>query len=301
TPFTPSASGTPVQVAFATKAALRPITDPFFRGFDMKFADFWRFKEWEREFDQYVKNRNLPSLELVRLPHDHFGSFASAVDGVNTPNTQMADNDYAVGKLLEKISNSIYRDSTVVFVIEDDSQDGPDHVDAHRSNIYIAGAHVKQGAVVSERYTTVNVLRTIEELLNIKPLGINDGLEEPIGDAFAAHAEPWAFTAIVPDILRTTALPLPPANASAQQASLLSLPGHDANYWEEKTRGLDFSVEDHLDTARFNRVLWQGLMGDSLSYPATRSGADLRQNRKSLLEQFKNKSSQAQAATSGGN
>jgi len=299
-PFTSGASGTPVQVAFATKAALRPVTDPYFRGFDMNFPDFWRFKEWEREFDQYVKNHNLPSLELVRLPHDHFGSFTTAVDGVNTPTLQIADNDYAVGKLVEKISNSIYRDNTVIFVLEDDSQDGPDHVDAHRSNIYIAGAHVKQDAVISERYTTVNVLRTIEELLGIKPLGINDGLEEPINDAFQAHSEPWAFSAIVPDVLRSTALPLPPANASVKQASLLSFPMHDANYWEEKTRGMDFSVEDHLDTARFNRVLWQGLMGDSTPYPS-RSGADLRQNRKSLLEQFKNKSSQAQAATSGGN
>jgi len=300
TPFTPGASGTPVQVAFATKAALRPVTDPYFRGFDMKFADFWRFKEWEREFDLYVRNHNLPSLELVRLPHDHFGSFSSAVDGVNTPNTQMADNDYAVAKLIEKISNSIYRDSTVVFVIEDDSQDGPDHVDAHRSNIYIAGAHVKQDAVVSERYTTVNVLRTIEELLAIKPLGINDGLEEPINDVFERHARPWAFSAIVPDVLRTTALPLPPANASAQQASLFSFPLHDAKYWEEKTSGLNFNVEDHLDTARFNRVLWQGLKGDSVPYPS-RSGADLRQNRKSLLEQFKNQSAAAQTSTSAAN
>ena len=299
TPFTPGASGTPVQVAFPTKAALQSITDPYFRGFDMSCPDFWRFKEWEREFDMYVKNHDLPSLELVRLPHDHFGSFGAAIDGVNTPNTQIADNDYSVAKLIEKVSNSIYRDSTVIFVIEDDSQDGPDHVDAHRSNIYIAGAHVKQDEVISERYTTVNVLRTIEELLNIKPLGINDGLEEPINDVFERHAKAWAFTAVVPDILRTTALPLPPANASAQQASFLSFPLHDAKYWEEKTKGLDFNVEDHLDTARFNHVLWQGLKGDSVPYPS-RSGADLRQNRKRLLEQFRSQSAQTQSATSGG-
>jgi len=300
TPFTPGASGTPIQVAFATKAALQGITDPYFRGFDMKAADFWRFKEWEREFDLYVKHHNLPSLELVRLPHDHFGSFGSAIDGVNTPNTQMADNDYAVGRLVQKVSNSIYRDSTVIFVLEDDSQDGPDHVDAHRSNLYIAGAHVKQDAVISERFTTVNVLRTIEELLGIKPLGINDGLEEPIADAFQARHEPWAFSAIVPDVLRGTALPLPPANASAKEASLFSLSLHDANYWEEKTRGMDFNNADNLDTARFNRVLWQGLMGESVAYPASRSGADLRQNRKSLLDEFK-KNSSAQTTTSGGN
>jgi len=101
-------------------------------------------------------------------------------------------------------------------------------------------------------------------------------------------------------VLRTTALPLPPANASAQQASLFSFPLHDAKYWEEKTSGLNFNVEDHLDTARFNRVLWQGLKGDSVPYPS-RSGADLRQNRKSLLEQFKNQSAEAQTSTSAAN
>jgi len=299
-PFTPGASGTPVQVAFATKEALQPITDRYFRGYDNKFPDFWRFKEWEREFDQFVQNHNLPSLELVRFPHDHFGNFTTAIDGINTPTLQMADNDYAVGRLIQKIANSIYRDSTVIFVLEDDSQDGPDHVDAHRSNLYIAGAHVKQDAVISERYNTVNVLRTIEELLGIKPLGINDGLEEPINDVFEKQTRPWTFSSIVPDVLRTTALPLPPAGQSAQVA-LLSTLGHDANYWEERTRGMNFSIEDHLDSARFNRVLWQGLMGESVPYPAFRSGADLRQNRKSLLEEFKSKSGQGHTATQGGN
>ena len=82
---------------------------------------------------EYVTHDNLPSLELVRLPHDHFGLFDEAVDGVNTVETEIADNDYAVGLLVEKVARSKYGKDTLIFVIEDDAQNGADHVDAHRS------------------------------------------------------------------------------------------------------------------------------------------------------------------------
>ena len=158
---------TSTRVAFPTKVELQDITDPYFRSFDMRFADFWRYKEWEREFDEYVKNDNLPALELVRLPRDHFGNFNDAADGVNTVEAQMADNDYALGMLAEKIAGSKYAHDTVIFVLEDDAQNGPDHVDAHRSIAFVFGAYVKKGAVVSEHYTTVSMLRTIEEILGM--------------------------------------------------------------------------------------------------------------------------------------
>jgi len=278
-PFTPGATGSPVQVAFATKAALLNTTDPYFRGFDNNFPDFWRFKEWEREFDRYVANGDLPSLELVRLPHDHFGDFGTAIDGVNTVETQMADNDYAVARLVERVSNSPYKDNTVVFVIEDDAQDGPDHVDAHRSNAYVVGAYVKQGAVVSTRYTTVSVLRTIEDLLGMPPLSLNDGLTPPMAGVFQSNVEPWTYSALVPQVLRTTALPLPAPISAQAYAS----PRHDAKYWQSKTRGMDFAEADDLDTPRFNRILWEGMMGRTL-YPVNRSGADLSADRRALLE-----------------
>ena len=120
-------------MATATKANLQQVTDPYFRGFDQRFPDYWRFKEWEREFDDFVAHDNLPSLELVRLAHDHLGLFNEAVDGVNTVETEIADNDYAVGLLVEKVAHSKYAKDTLIFVIEDDAQNGPDHVDAHRS------------------------------------------------------------------------------------------------------------------------------------------------------------------------
>ena len=115
-------------VAYSTNVSLAPYTDPYFRGWDPTYPDFWRFKEWEREFDTKFVNgtEDLPAMSLVRLMNDHTGAFATAIDGVNTPEIQQADNDYAVGMLVEKISKSKYANDTLIFIIEDDAQDGPD-------------------------------------------------------------------------------------------------------------------------------------------------------------------------------
>jgi DNA-binding beta-propeller fold protein YncE len=280
-------------VAYATKAALRPVTDPYFRGFDQKFPDYWRFKEWEREFDEYEKYGNLPNLELVRLPHDHFGSFGQGIDGVGTVETEIADNDYAVGLVVEKIAHSRYKGDTLIFVLEDDAQDGADHVDAHRSIALIAGPYVKQGAVVSHRFTTVHMLRTIEDILGIEYLGLNDGLAEPMTEVFQTESSDWTYAPLVPDVLRTTQLPLPARasnDASSPSAPCLAdsapLRLRDAAYWASKTRGLNFAVEDDLDTERFNRVVWVGLRGEKVPYPSTRSRRNLRDNREQLLKRF---------------
>src|SRR2546427_3142021 len=179
----PFDSGTPVS--FSTKGPLQPITDHFFRGYDNHFPDFYRVDEWAREFDQFEANGNMPNLEFVRVMHDHTGNFGTAIDGVNTPEIQTADNDYAVGRIVEKVAKSKrYSGNTLVFVVEDDSQDGPDHVDAHRSIAFVAGPYVKQGAVVSTKYTTVSMIATIVDILGIEHLGTYDALDRPMTDAF---------------------------------------------------------------------------------------------------------------------
>jgi DNA-binding beta-propeller fold protein YncE len=273
------------RVAFPTKRALQDVTDPYYRGFDMRFADFWRFKEWEREFDDYVKNDNLPALELVRLPRDHFGTFSGAADGVNTVEAQMADNDYALGMLAEKVASSRYAHDTLVFVIEDDAQNGPDHVDAHRSIALVFGAYVKKGAVVSRHYTTVSVLRTIEKVLGLGALGINDAYQSPMTDVFTISDSSWNFKARVPAILRSTDLPLPPASDAQDHASstTFSQPLHPSSFWAELTKNFDFSEEDKLDSQAFNQILWKGLKGESAEYPTQRSGKDLRKHRSRIL------------------
>ncbi len=259
------------QVAFPANAALAPYTDIHFRGFDTKFADTWRYREWEREFDTYAKRGDLPRLSLVRFMNDHMGEFDKAQDGVNTPERQVADNDYAVGLLIEKVAKSRFAKDTLIFVIEDDAQDGPDHVDAHRSIAFVAGPYVKQGAVVSERYTTVSMLRTIEEILGMAPLNLHDASARPMSSVFDLSARRWTFEATPSDILRGTQLPLPAARSALAPLK----PTHDAAYWANATKGFDFSSEDRLDSAAFNRILWAGLMGDA-PYPDTRSGVNLR-------------------------
>jgi DNA-binding beta-propeller fold protein YncE len=265
-----------VRQFYPAKDALQTRSDLYFRGFDNKYPDYWRFKEWEREFDQFVANGNLPSLELVRFPHDHFGSFADAIDGVNTPERQMADNDYALGQLVQKVAGSPYRDDTLVFVVEDDAQDGPDHVSAHRSVAFVLGPYVKQGAVVSAPYNTVSMVKTIEEVLGLEPLGLNDALAAPMSEVFDPSLSPsmFAYVAKVPAVLRSTSLPVPAATASNSLArptsiAMLKYRHHGAAYWEAVMRGQNFDREDALDTSRFNRALWRGMMG-SRPYPNER-------------------------------
>jgi hypothetical protein len=272
-----------VQVAFPADPGLQNITDPYFPGFDNRLPDYWRVQEWNREFSQYVQNGNLPALTLLRIMHDHFGSFTDpfTLDGVNTVETQIADNDYAVGLVAETVAQSPYKDNTLIFVIEDDAQDGPDHVDAHRSIAFVIGPYVKQGAVISNRYNTVRMLRTIEDILGIPHLNLNDEWAKPMSAVFTAKKKPWSYTAVVPPVLCSTQLPLTCPLATAQSPA--AKPLHSAAYWGEKTKGMDFSREDKLDPERFNRVLWQAFRGENTPYPVHRSRLNLRENRQTLL------------------
>jgi DNA-binding beta-propeller fold protein YncE len=276
--------------AVPTKKSLLKNMDLYFRSFDQNNSDFYLYREWEREFDQFVANGSLPNLSMVRLAHDHFGSFGTALYGINTPALQMADNDYAVGLLAQKVAHSPYKDNTLIFVIEDDAQDGPDHVDAHRSVAYVIGPYVKQGAVISERYTTVNLVRTIEALLGVTPSSLYSAVAAPMSEVFDLKQAEWTYNSIVPGLLRTSQLPLPAANAGnslppTKRVIEYARDTHSASYWQKRIGDMDYDEEDKLDTPRFNRELWKGMMG-AKQYPQTRSGKDLRENREALLKAF---------------
>jgi hypothetical protein len=135
----------------------------------------------------------------------------------------------------------------VILALEDDAQDGPDHVDAHRSLLLAAGAHVRQGAVISAPHTTVEVVRTIEELLGIAPLSLIDASAPPIADLFEREQRPWTFRARIPPVLRSTKLPLPPGPVGTPRGT--------AAQWQHATEGFDFSTADALDAPAFNKVL----------------------------------------------
>ncbi len=257
-------------VMFPTFPDLMGISDPYYRSFDPGYPDFYREREWEREFAAFQKDGKLPALTLIALQGDHMGDFGHALDGVNTPERQQADNDYAVGKLIQAVAGSRYAKDSLIFIVEDDAQDGPDHVDAHRSTAYIVGPYVKHGAVVSDYYTTVNLLRTMEDVLGLDHLSLFDANARPMADVFDLQQADWTFKATPSVLLAETQLPIP--GLSKASAELHST--HDGAYWAAKTRGMDFSSEDKVDAVGFNRIVWQGLM--SAPYPETRSGLDLR-------------------------
>jgi hypothetical protein len=283
---------TSTVVAFPTNAALAPFTDPYFRGFDNSLPDYWRYAEWARDFDANERRARpdvgapasppgLASLSLVRFMHDHTGNYDVAIDGVNTPELDVADNDYAVGLLIQKIASSQYANNTLIFVIEDDAQDGGDHVDSHRTIAFAAGAYVKQGALVSTPYNTIDFIRTMEEVMGLPPMNLNDALGHPMADIFNTFPTPWSFTAAPSALLYNSQLPLPPRQAGLKAPKST----HNAKYWAKAMKGMDFTDADRVDADDFNLILWKGIMGNK-PYPVTPSGLDLRQNRAELLAAY---------------
>ncbi|MBV9389394.1 MAG: beta-propeller fold lactonase family protein [Chroococcidiopsidaceae cyanobacterium CP_BM_ER_R8_30] len=260
--------------------SLIPYTDIYFHGFDNAYPDVWRLEEWEREFAGFVKNGNLPNLVLLRYMHDHMGNFPKSGSGLggaeSSAEVEQADNDFAVGKTLELLANSPYAGNTLVFVLEDDAQDGPDHMDAHRSTAYIVGPYVRQHAIVSTRYSTVNMLRTIEDVLGISHLNLFDAYQRPMSDVFNINQGPaWTYSAVASTLLKTTTLNLSKADPQGKPVQYAKgpdlKPTHKAAWWAYQTRSFDFSSEDRLPADQFNRVIWRGMMGNK-PYPTERSG-----------------------------
>jgi DNA-binding beta-propeller fold protein YncE len=276
TPLIPLPYSSHTPVAFAANRELAPLTDPYFRGFDTRFPDYYREAEWHREFEQYVAHGNLPALSLVRLMRDHLGDFAKSIDGLNTPEAQVADNDYAVGRLVETVAHSPYADSTLIIIIEDDAQDGADHVDAHRSVCFLAGPYLEHHAVVSERYSTINVLATIEDILGLGHLSIYDAYQRPMSAAFDLRQKDWTYHAIEPAPFAAAftggTQPPDPAAFHFKQSPA---------YWAKVTRGMHWGREDENPAPLIERIYWQGLK-PGVPYPTVRSGADLSRGRAGL-------------------
>ena len=261
-----------VVQAYPDLDTLIPITDPYYRSFDNAYPDLYRVNEWQREFSNYEATGTLPALSMVRMNHDHMGDFSTAIAGVNTPELQQADDDYSVGLIAQTVAHSKDADDTLIFVVEDDAQDGPDHVDAHRSTAYVIGPYVKQGAVVDDRYTTVNMIATIEDILGMEPLNINDANALPMWTAFDLTKRNWTYSATPSAYLYSTTLTGLPQQAAS--ADPIPTSTHGAAWWAAQTVGYHWIPEDHVPTAKFNALLWRGLMGDR-PYPTARSGIDM--------------------------
>jgi hypothetical protein len=174
--------------------------DPKYISWNLDYSDVGRYREWKREFEAFVRRGDLPALEYIWLPNDHtYGSRPTKL----TPAAYIAQNDYAVGLVIEAISHSSVWKSSAIFITEDDAQDGADHVSDQRTTLYIASPYAK-GGVLHGHYTTVSVLRTIELMLGIPPLSTYDAMAVPLYAAFGAKANLRPYTAIHPQIDLTT-------------------------------------------------------------------------------------------------
>ncbi len=270
-----------------SKTSLKGRTDPYFRGYDQKQTEVDSINEWKRDLEAYIaENGSMPNLMVMAMDHDHFGSFGQAVLGVNTPELQMSDNDYALGYLVDYLSHRPEWKETAIFVLEDDAQNGPDHVDARRSLSFVISPYTKRKSVIATNYNTVNVIRTMEDILGADYLGLNDANAYPMSDVFTPKPDLTPYTAIVPGNLCKA--PVDPTLVPA--CKVASVPKtepvailHDQDWWAQATQGFDFRGEDRLDAEAFNRILWSGIKGDKVPYVADRNGLDLRQNREDLL------------------
>jgi DNA-binding beta-propeller fold protein YncE len=254
------------QIGALQSVPVRPAlighNDPYYRGWDLNTPDQYRFEEWRREFNQYVATKTMPDLEIVLFMMDHFGEFATNVSGLNTPSLQMASNDYAIGQLAEAVSHSPYWQDTAIFIIEDDSQDGPDHVDSHRSVVHVISAYTKPGAIVHTRYDTTSVLRTMEDILGIAHLGLNDANARPMSDVFSKTPDLRPYDAIIPGGLCRKPVDqslVPDCLHPGRNVTHAAADRHDGAWWAQATQGMDFSHPDRIDSARFNAVLVSGL------------------------------------------
>jgi YVTN family beta-propeller protein len=170
--------------------------DPRSPGFDLKISDEVRVDEWQREFTQFERDGKLPALTILRLPNDHT---AGTYPGALSPQAFVAQNDHALGRVVDVVSHSRYWGSTVIMAIEDDSQNGPDHVDDQRTTFYLASPYAAPG-VHHAQYTTSSVVRTIELLLGLPPMTIYDALAPPMYDAFTLQPDMRPYDVIGPQI-----------------------------------------------------------------------------------------------------
>jgi YVTN family beta-propeller protein len=236
-----AATHTPVT---SQMSGLKDVTDPGFVGFDLTVSDEVREAEWAREFDSYVTNGTLPQLEIVRLPNDHT---AGTRPGMHTPSAYVAQNDLALGRLIDKLSHSRYWRDTAVFVVEDDAQNGPDHVDDQRMPAYVVSAY-GAGGVIHQHFSTAGIVRTIEIILGLPPMTVYDASARPLYEAFAQTPDLRPYDAL-PAAIDITAV-----NARTAYRAADSLRA-------------DFTREDAVPSGELNDIIWHAVRGANTKDP----------------------------------
>jgi DNA-binding beta-propeller fold protein YncE len=237
---------TPKDPATSRVPALRGHFDEWYRGWDLDYLDIKRTERFIQELKRFEQEGDMPRLQVVRLPNDH--TYGTSV-GKHTPTAMVADNDLALGRFVEAVSRSKFWPQTAIFVIEDDAQNGPDHVDAHRSIAFVISPYVKRGAVDSSMYSTSSMLRTMELILGLKPMSQFDAAALPMFNSFQAQ----------PDLRPYTALPI---NVDLEDRNPKTAWGSD------RSQKMDFSKEDAADDLLLNEVIWRSVRGGASPMPA---------------------------------
>jgi DNA-binding beta-propeller fold protein YncE len=229
----------------ATVPGLEGHVHPKFPTFDLKIKDQARLDIWLDEFHQFEGNGQLPALSIVRLPNDHTNGTRP---GAHSPRAMVADNDLALGRLVEAVSHSVYWPESAIFVLEDDSQNGPDHVDAHRSVGFVISPLARRNAVDSTLYSTSGMLRTMELVLGLPPMTQYDAAATPMYNAFTTTPALAAYTA-------------KPAIIDLSEMNRSTAPGAAAS------ARMDFSKEDMTPEIELNEILWQSIHGAGAVMP----------------------------------
>ena len=239
----PKPDGTPAK---AKVPGLEGHIDPEFHSFDMDYPDVKRAARFISELKRFEGEGDMPRLQIVRLPNDHT---SGASPGKPTPVAHMADNDLAFGQIVEAVSKSKFWAQTAIFVVEDDAQNGPDHVDAHRTIAYVISPYVRRGSLDSTLYSTASMLRTMELILGLQPMSQFDALAMPMFACFQKDPDLRPYTALVP------------------KADLDERVKKTA-WGVKETLKMDFTKEDAADDLVLNEIIWRNVRGASERMPA---------------------------------
>ena len=238
----------------ASEPALVGHIDASYPGYDLTIKDVTRYEEWQHDFDSLLAQNAVPQFQTIRFGNDHT---AGARLGMPTPRAMVADNDLALGRFVEHLSKSKIWSESAVFVLEDDAQNGPDHVDAHRSVLLVASPYVKRNTVEHSMYSTSSVLRTIELILGIPPMSQYD----------AAAPSLWKCFTATPDATPYTALP---NNIDLDELNT------ERNKLSDRSADYPLDQEDAIPDDEFSEVIWKTVRGIDSEMPAPRRSAFVR-------------------------
>ena len=248
-------SGNPKPPFVSNIPALKGHMDPLYHPWDVRYRDVDRAAQFISELHGFEKTGDMPRLQVLRLPQDHT---AGAAAGDWTPTAMVADNDLAVGQLVEAVSRSRFWPQTAIFIVEDDAQNGPDHVDAHRTTALVISPYTRRAAVDSTPYTTCSMLRTMELILGLPPMTQFDAAATPMWASFTSKPDVRPFEA-QPETVDMNARN-PKGTADARLSATF-----------------DFSHEDAVDDVTLNRVVWASVRGPKSVMPAPRHAAFVRE------------------------